>query len=45
MNPIPGELYLVDLGMVGKVEKLIRRLGRISAVQLDQVKMALRCRP
>ena len=100
MNPVPGELYLVDLGMAGKVrpavvvsredrdspraiaicaplttqnrgsayeiglgklkfldkdswvnvqglmslghEKLIRRLGRISATQLDQVKTALR---
>ena len=100
MNPIPGELYLVDLGMVGKVrpavvvsredpdspraiaicaplttqnrgsayeialgklkfldkeswinvqglmsvghEKLIRRLGRITAGQLGQAKTALR---
>lgn len=100
MNPIPGELYLIDLGMVGKVrpavvisredldspraiaicaplttqnrgsayevalgklkfldkeswvnvhglmavghEKLIRKLGRISPGQLDQVKAALR---
>lgn len=100
MNPIPGELYLVDLGMVGKVrpavvvsrqdldspraiaicaplttqnrgsayevalgklkfldkeswinvqglmsvghEKLIRKLGRITAGQLDHVKTALR---
>ena len=100
MNPIPGELYLVDLGMVGKVrpavvisredpessralaicaplttenrgsgyevslgklkfldseswvnvqglmslghEKLIRRLGRLNAPQLAQIKTALR---
>ena len=100
MNPLPGELYLVDLGMAGKVrpaivvsredpdspravalcaplttqnrgsayevglgklrildkeswvnvqglmaighEKLIRRLGRISSSQLEQVKTALR---
>lgn len=100
MNPVPGELYLVDLGMAGKVrpavivsredpdspraiaicaplttqnrgssyevalgklkfldkeswinvqgvmsighEKLIRRLGRISTGQLDDVKTALR---
>jgi mRNA interferase MazF len=100
MNPIPGELYLIDLGMSGKVrpalivsredpdspravaicaplttqnrgsayevalgklkfldkeswinvqgvmsighEKLIRRLGRISPRQLDDVKAALR---
>lgn len=100
MNPVPGELYLVDLGMVGKVrpavvvsredadspraiaicaplttqnrgsayevalgklrfldkeswvnvqgvmsvghERLMRKLGRISALQLDHVKAALR---
>jgi mRNA interferase MazF len=100
MNPVPGELYLVDLGVAGKVrpavivsredpdspravaicaplttqnrgsayevalgklksldkeswinvqgvmsighEKLIRRLGRISTRQLDDVKAALR---
>ena len=100
MNPLPGELYLIDLGMVGKVrpavivsredrdspralaicaplttlsrgsayevavgklkfldkeswvnvqgltslghEKLIRRLGRLTAAQIDQVKAALR---
>jgi len=100
MNPVPGDLYLVDLGMVGKVrpavvvsrgdhdspraiaicapltiqnrgsayevslgtlkfldreswvnvqglmgvghEKLIRRLGRISSAQLDEVRIALR---
>jgi mRNA interferase MazF len=100
MNPVPGELYLVDLGIAGKVrpavvvsredadspraiaicaplttqnrgsayevalgklkfldkeswinvqglmgvghEKLTRKLGRISADQLDQVKTALR---
>ena len=100
MNPIPGELYLVDLGVAGKVrpavvisredaespralaicaplttqnrdstyevalgklkfldkeswvnvqglmslghEKLIRRLGRLTAPQMEQVKMALR---
>lgn len=100
MNPLPGELYLVDLGMAGKVrpavvvsrkdadspraiaicvplttqnrgsayevalgklrlldkeswvnvqgvmsiahEKLLRKLGRISAGQLEQVKAALR---
>lgn len=100
MNPVPGELYLVDLGMVGKVrpaiivsredanspraialcaplttqnrgssyevalgklkflekeswvnvqglmsighEKLLRKLGRVSASQLEQVKTALR---
>jgi mRNA interferase MazF len=100
MNPLPGELYLVDLGAVGKVrpavvvsradpdspraiaicaplttqnrgsayevslgklkildkeswvnvqglmslghEKLIRRLGRITPAQLDQVKTSLR---
>jgi mRNA interferase MazF len=100
MNPLPGELYLVDLGMVGKVrpavvvsredpespralavcvplttenrdsayevalgklrfldreswvnvqglmslghEKLIRRLGRLPAPQMEQVKTALR---
>ena len=100
MNPIPGELYLVDLGAAGKVrpavvisredaespralticaplttqnrdstyevalgklkfldkdswvnvqglmslghEKLIRRLGRLTAPQMEQVKMALR---
>jgi len=100
MNPIPGELYLVDLGAAGKVrpavvvsrqdadspravalcaplttqcrgsgyevalgklrilnqdswvnvqglmavghERMIRKLGRISAAQLDQVKAALR---
>lgn len=100
MNPIPGELYLIDLGAVGKVrpavivsredpdspralaicaplttanrgsdyevplgklkfldrdswinvqgvtslghEKLIRRLGRLTAPQMEQVKAALR---
>ena len=100
MSPIPGELYLIDLGMVGKVrpavvisrndpdapralaicaplttenresdyevalgklkildreswvnvqrltslghEKLIRRLGRLTAPQLEQLKTALR---
>ena len=100
MTPVPGELYLVDLGMVGKVrpavvlsredpdapralaicaplttenrgsayevplgklkfldreswvnvqgvmslghEKLIRRLGRLTAPQMDQIKIALR---
>ena len=100
MNPLPGELYLVDLGMVAKVrpavvvsrqdpdspralaiclplttqnrqsayevslgklkfldkeswanvqgvmsvghEKLIRRLGRLTSAQMDQVKVALR---
>ena len=100
MSPIPGELYLIDLGMVGKVrpavvisredpeapralaicaplttesrgsdyevplgklkfldreswvnvqgltslghEKLVRRLGRLTAPQLEQIKRALR---
>jgi mRNA interferase MazF len=100
MSPIPGELYLIDLGMVGKVrpavviskedpdapralaicvplttenrgsnyevplgklkfldreswvnvqgltslghEKLVRRLGRLTSPQMDQVKAALR---
>jgi len=100
MSPIPGELYLVDLGMVGKVrpavvvsredpdcpralaicaplttenrgsdyevalgklkflnqeswvnvqgltslghEKLVRRLGRLTAPQMEQIKTALR---
>jgi mRNA interferase MazF len=100
MNPLPGDLYLIDLGMVGKVrpavivsrddpdspralaicaplttrnrgsdyevalgklkflereswvnvqgltsighERLIRRLGRLTAIQLGQVKDALR---
>lgn len=100
MNPLPGELYLIDLGMVGKVrpavivsredpdspralaicaplttrsrasdyeaalgklkfldrdswvnvqgltslghEKLLRRLGRLTAAQIEQLKDALR---